>query len=147
MYMYTTIETTIENGTTPHIVQPCFWQERLARKLVVLCFCNLKSIMKPAWVVLKFPLEIHRKCAPDNFLRVRGTTTSHVGSNGGGYDDCRVRGDQRPARVCARHAPTPCKSRGSKERRIGNLTHLVFSGCPPIYLFAAVSTLPSAPSR
>ncbi len=109
-----------------------------------------KFTTESARVISEFPLQIHRKCAPDNFLCVRGTTTSRMG--GGGYDDRRVRGDKRLIRIRARGAPPSGKSRRSKERCIGNLTHFIRGGYPVAYLFAAaaaaaldtISTLPSS---
>lgn len=81
-----------------------------------------------------------------------GTTASRVG---GGYDDRRVRGaDKRPVRVRARarDAPPSGKPIRSKERGIGDLTHLIRGGYPLLYLslFAAaaaaatISTLPAS---
>src|SRR5258706_12554658 len=62
-----------------------------------------KFATESARVISKFPLQIHRKCAPDNFLCVRGTTTSRMG--GGGYDERLGRGDKRFIQIRAPGAP------------------------------------------
>ena len=140
---------TLNSRLLPHIVQPLFTRETGSRYHEIFVVLSLilrsNSTTERTRVISKFPLQIHRECAPDDFLCVRGATASRVG---GRYDDHRwvVRGcDKRPVRIRARarDAPPSGKSIRSKECRIGNLTHLIRCGYPLVYvyvyIFAAVA--------